>query len=479
VALSAGRGAGLTGLFDKGMHAFGTAAAAVALAQMLHEQTWSPVGADTFTALQRGFIVFAIFQSCAILLAASLALGGKRRSWRSWRALLRCSLLEALNVPAGWLLAGLLARSSWVQAAVMGGLVLGGEYVLLRLSDTLGALRASKRSLTSRMSELETLHSIGREVLSSMDPARLFPVIERECRKILEVDFFFIAIMAPDGSRLEAVYRHQHRSAAESEPMTLEQGLARRVAEKQQALRVDDFLSCPDDSPLRHGLVGEESRSAMAVPLLVNERAIGVLSVQSVRPRAYDDHQLAILTTIAQQAAVAIENARQYQRASVDSLTGFLLRDPFFKRLDEEQRRAARYGARFSLLMIDLDRFKEINDRSGHLGGDRYLQSVGGAIREQLRGADLACRYGGDEFCLMLPETDLAGAKTIAERIRIAVARHIVGVEGDALRTTVSVGIASFPEHGGGDAAKLLRLADEALYRAKRSGRDCVVASAL
>jgi diguanylate cyclase (GGDEF)-like protein len=125
--------------------------------------------------------------------------------------------------------------------------------------------------------------------------------------------------------------------------------------------------------------------------------------------------------------------------------------------------------------MMDLDGFKRINDRYGHLAGDQYLREVSSAIRAQLRSADLACRYGGDEFCLLLPETELDGAKTIAERIRQAVGGRIVSVEGVALRTTASIGVTVHPAHEAHDLAGLLRHADEALYRAKRSGRDCVM----
>ena len=213
----------------------------------------------------------------------------------------------------------------------------------------------------------------------------------------------------------------------------------------------------------------------MAVPLIVENNAVGVLGVQSRRPAAYDDHRLSVLATIAQQAAVAIENARNYQMATVDSLTGFFLRDHFFQRLSEEDRRVRRYGGCFALLMIDLDGFKEINDANGHLAGDRYLSQVAATIREQLREADLACRYGGDEFCLLLPQTDRGGARVIAERIRRAVAERTVGVDGVALRSTVSIGIAAFPEHDAGDLRSLMRNADDALYRAKRAGRDRVV----
>jgi diguanylate cyclase (GGDEF)-like protein len=160
--------------------------------------------------------------------------------------------------------------------------------------------------------------------------------------------------------------------------------------------------------------------------------------------------------------------------ATVDSLTGFFLRDYFFSRLDEEDERARRYGGGFALLMLDLDGFKEINDRHGHLAGDRFLSEISATIRDQLRAADVACRYGGDEFCLLLPQTARAGAHAIAERIRAAVSQRTVGVDGRRLRVTVSIGLALFPDHDAGDVESLMRRSDEALYQAKRTGRDRV-----
>ena len=205
---------------------------------------------------------------------------------------------------------------------------------------------------------------------------------------------------------------------------------------------------------------------------------MGVLSIQSRHAEAYDDHLLSVLTTIAQQAAVALENARHYAMATVDSLTGLFLRDYFFRRLEEEYSRAARYGGAFAVLMLDLDAFKTINDRHGHLAGDRYLRALGQTIRTRLRAADLACRYGGDEFCLLLPETDLAGAQPIAERLRAAIGALVADVGGGTVRSTVSIGLAAYPDHDTGDLKALLLRADQALYQAKRSGRDRVVAFA-
>ena len=169
------------------------------------------------------------------------------------------------------------------------------------------------------------------------------------------------------------------------------------------------------------------------------------------------------------------ESERHYRMAMEDSLTGFFARDFLLSRLEEEDQRARRYGGCFALLMLDLDGFKQINDRNGHLAGDHYLREIAATIRKQLRAADIPCRYGGDEFCLLLPQTGMAGARTIAERIRTAVATRAVQLEQRALRTTVSIGLAVFPQDGTGDLRSLIRKADEALYRAKGAGRDRVV----
>lgn len=209
--------------------------------------------------------------------------------------------------------------------------------------------------------------------------------------------------------------------------------------------------------------------------MIVEGRIVGLLALYSLRIADYNAHEQALLATMAQQAAVVVENAKHYQRATVDSLTGCFLREHLSRRLQEEHRRVVRYGGEFSVLMVDLDAFKPINDLHGHLAGDHYLRAVSRAIREQLRSADMACRFGGDEFCLLLPETDLEGGWIIGERIRSAVAHRVLAVESAPLRTTVSIGVAATPPAATAGLSGLVRNADEALYRAKRSGRDRVV----
>jgi len=461
VASAFGHGAGVLGLRNRSIAAFAVSATVIALVQIA-----APFALPLFPDSPAGLLVFSLLLYFLLrFLAVGLTLAG---NWRS-------VALESAVVPLAWLLVDTLGRGAWLQALIIGALAVAVEVALSRLARTLEALSRSDEDLTSRLSELDTLHAIGREILSSLELHRVFAVVERECRKIFPLDYCFLALADREGSRMQAVYRRRRGESSQTIDMPLEEGLAVHVAAAKRGMRIDDFEQVPADSPIQSGLVDGASRSALAVPLIVEDQVVGVLSIQSRQPAAYDDHQLAVLTIIAQQSAVAIENARRYERATVDSLTGFLLRDQFFKRLDEEQLRVDRYGGDFSLIMLDLDSFKGINDQHGHMAGDQYLRQVSDAIRSELRAADVACRYGGDEFCLLLPETDGEGSATIAERIRGAVANTIVGMEGAALRTTASIGVTIYPRHEAADIAALLRHADEALYRAKRAGRDCVV----
>ena len=388
--------------------------------------------------------------------------------YASWPAALALLLLLGY-------LAWELLRAGRGAAAVVPLLVLPIFYTALRrLQRTRSRLERAEGNLTDRSTELETLHAISREIMASSRPERIFATLDRECRKIFEFDCAWIALAEPNGELLTA-YRHQRRRATEFGRGLPVEGLAHWARAAKRGQRVDDLRDLPDSSPLRGKWTEPEIRSLLAIPLVIEEEVIGVLSLQSERIGAYDDHQLALLTTIAQQVAIAIESARRQERATLDSLTGLFMRDYFFTRLAQEDDRARRYGGGFAVLMVDLDDFKRINDEHGHLAGDHYLQEAGATIRAQLRGADIPCRYGGDEFCLLLPQTGAEGARAIAERIRAAVAEQIVGVDGLALRTTVSIGLAVYPDHGTGELSELIRKADEALYRAKREGRDRVV----
>jgi diguanylate cyclase (GGDEF)-like protein len=172
--------------------------------------------------------------------------------------------------------------------------------------------------------------------------------------------------------------------------------------------------------------------------------------------------------------------AREQRRArdaairmsTVDSLTGLFNRAFFFSAVEREIARSARTGRGFCLLMMDLDELKTINDRYGHFIGDRVLGAVGGVIREGVRRIDTAARYGGDEFVVLLPETEASGAWVLAEKIRLGVSELLV--PGSEARASMSVGVVSFPDDGH-TADELMIAADQAMYASKRAGKNRVM----
>ena len=187
------------------------------------------------------------------------------------------------------------------------------------------------------------------------------------------------------------------------------------------------------------------------------------------------------LTALVLLAYVAMVIARAQRRArdaairlsTVDSLTGLFNRTFFFAAIDREIARSARSGRGFCLLMMDLDELKAINDRLGHFQGDRVLRGVGEVITQGVRQIDTAARYGGDEFVVLLPETDPTGAFVLAEKIRFGVHAMAMDLPGGAPQPSISIGVVSYP-HDGHTADELIISADGAMYASKRAGKDRV-----
>jgi diguanylate cyclase (GGDEF)-like protein len=225
-----------------------------------------------------------------------------------------------------------------------------------------------------------------------------------------------------------------------------------------------------DDATQIRGL-----QSLKIFPLVAGQRILGTLVAGSRRKAAFDDDELRMLEVIAIQAAQAVLRAQLYEQmehmATTDGLTGLLNHRTFQSRFDDVLAASRRYGRRTSLLLADIDHFKNVNDTHGHPAGDQVLRGVAKILREQARDTDLVARYGGEEFAVIMPETDTRGAHVIAERIRERLQKEVFQTEHGPLKVTLSLGIATFPE-AGPDKAQLVQLADQCLYFAKRHGRN-------
>jgi len=212
-------------------------------------------------------------------------------------------------------------------------------------------------------------------------------------------------------------------------------------------------------------------------PLFMYGETEGVIAVQSTDASAFGPEHQRLLEGLALQIAAALQNAHLYELAMVDGLTGLYVRRYFDARIEEEVERSKRYGSAFSVVMMDVDDFKVLNDTYGHLVGDRVLRAISNVVKAQMRGVDTAARYGGEEITVILPRTEMVGAYSLAERIREAIAELRLTTDDEppkVLTVTASLGIAAYPESKAVDGTDLVRRADRALYRAKKTGKNRV-----
>ena len=214
--------------------------------------------------------------------------------------------------------------------------------------------------------------------------------------------------------------------------------------------------------------------SILCIPLVVSDESIGVINITNKvnNKGGFTDEDLQLLTALGNQAAMAINHASLYEKAITDELTKLYIRRFFNVKLESEFRRAKRYGHQLTLLICDLDNFKTVNDTFGHQMGDMVLQTVANFLKTNVRETDIPARFGGDEFVVILPETDYEHGWIVGERFRQAVADNKVADL--SCQITISVGIATYP--GDADSIQtLIARADAALYEAKHKGRNCVM----
>ena len=355
-----------------------------------------------------------------------------------------------------------------LKFALLGTTFLVIQYAYNRLSQSSSELR-------ERVSELEALAATSRKLAGSLQIHELVEALAQETMSAVPSAEILTLAHRPDSSKpkdseLVVDVYHRQRQTFERTRARADEGLTGLVVESKEPRYIPD-LTRDDDAV---GAVGG-MRSWLGVPMITYGAVEGVLAVQSRSPYAFDAEHLRLLQSIGSQAAVALQNAKLYELAMVDGLTKLYVRRYFDVRLDEEVQRSERFGTEFSVIMLDVDNFKVLNDSEGHVVGDRVLRSVAETVKREMRAVDTAARYGGEEIAIILPRTSVVEAYNQAERIRCGIeALRVPSDSGTVLSVTASFGISSHPESGAQDAETLVRLADRALYRAKRTGKNRV-----
>jgi diguanylate cyclase (GGDEF)-like protein len=351
---------------------------------------------------------------------------------------------------------------------------------LARMTDTLAEERfrivSMEADARSQASRLGLIVSVGREISGSLS---LRYVADAVTKAALIIGGFDLARMwLIDDGRRELTVVHDSGDhvgpTAERETVQLGEGLVGRAGQFGRTLSTQSLGGLATEYSL------EMAVAAIALPMIVGARIVGVLELTSKQAIQLDASKLDVVHSLTGQAASAVEAARFHERADELSHTDVLTRLPNRRRLevdlDAEVARSTRYHRPVAFIMLDVDHFKVVNDTHGHQAGDEILSEFQSAFKASLRETDTAYRYGGEEFCVILRETDGDAAAVVAERLRGVIAQRFAGVGGSPM-VTASLGIASIPADAV-DGASLVAAADKAMYQAKAAGRNCVMRAA-
>jgi diguanylate cyclase (GGDEF)-like protein len=349
-----------------------------------------------------------------------------------------------------------------------------------RLSKGLRSSAASARAGGTRGTSLA--YRFARRLSRAIDSSQLYQMVARACGHSVNAQKASIAVYDEREGVLAIAATYGYPSVLVRHlRIASGSGIIGTVYLTGRPLRIEDVRTREEVPRPR---LRYRTRSCMAVPLVGADGVLAVVSVADRRDgRPFDRRDLATLRGLCGVAALAIDRMRAMERAetnartaATDPLTGLFNRRHFMLRLDEEVERARRHRTPLTALMLDVDGFKKLNDRLGHLGGDAVLRVIADVLRRSVRLFDVCARFGGDEFAILMPGSGVENGAQIAERIRqdLEGSRPPLGPWSDELRVTASIGIAALTGPSGED---LIIRADQALYSAKREGKNRVVVS--
>ncbi|OGP59102.1 MAG: hypothetical protein A2V67_08160 [Deltaproteobacteria bacterium RBG_13_61_14] len=351
---------------------------------------------------------------------------------------------------------------------------------LKRLREEKDRLAEANQRLNEQMFELYTLYNISKKLAWSLELGELFNGVMNVIGESLKVDEYCLMLIDEPSRQLLIRASHGIR-----EDLLLNANVSVGVGVSGKVAQSGEILHLPDISQVRDFFYYQGSNitqgSFLGVPLkLRNGKVIGVLNAHKPAPHAFSENDIRFFLAVAEHVAVAVEHALAFQQtkelSNRDELTNLYNRRYFFERFEKEVERAKRYERILSLIMIDIDHFKNYNDSFGHLMGDALLQKLAQIMEQNLRKADVLARYGGEEFFILLPETDKEQARQVAEKLRRTVEEYDFHADRTELqkgKVTITLGLASLPRDAL-EALSLLDLADKALYFGKAQGRNRV-----
>ncbi len=341
----------------------------------------------------------------------------------------------------------------------------------------LKALKELNISLQNQVHDILDLYEVTKKMSASLEMGEMLRIFREAVNKISKSVITKVILIDESQDKPAAKVTYEIRNPSFGKPTSneirsapsgeFEQILAKEVFERREMIS----LKSPIDKshPFVPYLSGS-GRSFIALPLLSEKIPIGIVTIVGA-----EEEHIESFSILAEQLSLELKKISLYERiqelAITDGLTGLYVRRHFIERLNEELKRCKKHGFELSLLMIDLDHFKQCNDTHGHLVGDIALKEIAKIMREYVRQVDLIGRYGGEEFVIALPDTDKRSAMNVAERMRMSVEKHKFRAYDETIEITISIGVSNFPKNGE-DVVTLIDRADQALYKAKAEGRN-------
>jgi diguanylate cyclase (GGDEF)-like protein len=327
--------------------------------------------------------------------------------------------------------------------------------------------------------ELHIFHDVAKALTSSLDLDSILQTILEKMAEYFQPDTW--SLLMVDEQKMElyfAIAVGQASEALKSVRLKVGEGIAGHVAKFGEKLVVPDVSADKRFAKRVDNLTQLQTQSIICMPLKSRLRVLGVIQLVNVDLAHFSREEEFFLQALCDYAAIAIENARAVEKIQeltiTDDCTGLYNARHLYKTLEQEVYRSTRFGYEFSVLFIDLDHFKQVNDTHGHLVGSKLLAEIGYMIKAQLRLIDSAFRYGGDEFVVVLPQTGKDPALVVARRIRDCLRASVFcKEEGLNLNVRASMGLATFP-HDAKSSHDIIRQADEMMYMVKNTSRDSI-----
>lgn len=350
----------------------------------------------------------------------------------------------------------------------------------LMAKDILTSPFSTSDELAHLRQQLTTLNEVGKTITSSLEIKEILNTVMDKISQILKPENWSLLLLDEKTQELRfEIVVGEGADKIKDLRLKLGQGIAGWVAKEKMPLLVPDVSKDPRFCSKADSMSSFKTESIICVPLVIRDKCLGVIElINKIKDDSFGENDLLLLTTLADYTAIAIQNAIYLERLQeltiTDDLTKLYNSRFMHDRLDHEIERARRYKYDLSMIFFDLDHFKWVNDNNGHLCGSKLLKEVADIIRHTLRSIDMACRYGGDEFVILMPETSKKNAVFVAEKLRNSIKETVfLKDEGLQIRLSASFGVATYPTDAP-DKQSLISKADHAMYEIKYRSRDGV-----